>query len=374
MAVELTGIKDSPMAETGLPVSGGNNLVYPETLFTNTADSPGFIKFTLCEVNYDTSMDNTISGVAGSAAQGIMGVYGIGKAAASILDNNNAIDDAAKEAQNVANAGKDLLNSLLDGLDSMVKAKLTTTTTNNSVSLYMPGTIQISDSLAYETIDTKGVVDYAKQVYDQMGGVNATAETIKNALFDEKNTSAAKQILGYHLLQKRAKENGFVGNALLASGRVTNPATKLLFRSPNLRQFQVDFRFTPQSNKEATEVTKIISLFRQGAYPTLEADGALYGIPCIWRIKFGFKKQSINPFMIQFKECFLTNITTTYNPSGIPAFFKDGSPVETGLSLTFQETELNSASDIHGSGGKGSINAAGELNKAGGSLNGSGVF
>lgn len=315
-----------------VPATKGNmNLVYPLNLFSRTQSvSPSFIKFSQLEVVKQAIVEESVSDLAEGTAAIAKGVLNLDLA--DMKDGVTGLGEALKTtASRFANA------------EMRVKP------TGNDVALYMPGSIQINDSLVYETIDTKGVTDFLAHVFNETGGAS-NIESFINAL--KNNQSAAGHILANHVLSKHARSgsafSGLAGNALLASGRVANPATKLLFRSPNLRQFQVDFRFTPQSQDEAIAVTKIISLFRQGAYPLVTSGGALFNVPSMWRIKFGFKKQELNPFLIHFKECFLTNITTTYNGSGIAAFFPDGSPVETNLSMTFQEAELNSASDIHG--------------------------
>ncbi|MFZ9472905.1 MAG: hypothetical protein ACO26H_04335, partial [Sediminibacterium sp.] len=197
---------------------------------------------------------------------------------------------------------------------AFANADLRTVTTDKDIALYMPGSIQINDSLVYETIDTKGITEFIAENFS--GSLDSIA-SFENAV--AANMNGASHILANHLLTKHARGNnllnGFAAKALLASGRVSNPATRLLFRSPNLRQFQVDFKLTPQSPEEAMEIRNIVSMFRQGAYPLLDVSGALFSVPAMWRIRFGFKKTARNPFMIQFKDCFLTNITTSYNNS-----------------------------------------------------------
>ena len=49
--------------------------------------------------------------------------------------------------------------------------------------------------------------------------------------------------------------------------------------------------------------------------------------------------------MIQFKELYLQNVTTSYN-SAYNVFFEDGNPHEIDLTLNFQETEVITRDDI----------------------------
>ncbi len=307
------------------------NLKYPLNLFSRSESvSPAYVKFNVLEVDQNATLEN------------------------SITNTGNALLATAKDIKNgkwesaLTNV-KELGSDLYSAGRALASARLVTRETGNTISLYMPPAIQINDSMAYDTVDTKGV----SEVIAQFAGSKDGGDTVSSFL-----QGAAPKIVAQHMLTKYARSGGLLSgiaaNALIASGKVANPATKLLFRAPALRQLQLDFRLVPSSQKEAAEITKIISVFRQAAYPTIDYSSfnALYNVPALFNIKFAFKNKdgNANPYMIQFKRCYLTQVTTTYNGSGVPAFFKDGSPIETNLTLTFQETETNSAMDIHGSG------------------------
>jgi hypothetical protein len=307
--------------------ASGTNLKYPLNLFSTTQSvSPAYVKFNILEAIPSEELQG---GIKSAGA----GLYGTAKALSN-LDFSGAAD-----------AGKDTLSNLKDHVVKFVGSRLKTKETGVTVALYMPPAIQVNDSMAYDTVDTKG----AAEVF---------SEFAKGGTVEQFVEGGAANLVAQHLLSKYARSGGLfsgvAGNALIAGGRIANPATKLLFRSPSLRQLQLDFKLTPTSQKEALEITKIISVFRQAAYPELDgkAFNALYMIPNLFNIKFAFKNKdgNANPYMIQFKKCYLTQVTTTYNGSGVPAFFKDGSPIETNLTLTFQETETNSSFDIHGTG------------------------
>ncbi len=307
------------------------NLKYPLNLFSRSESvSPAYVKFNVLEVDQNTTLQNTLTQTGNS-----------------ILTTAKDIKDGKWESAltNVKELGSDLYSAG----KALASARLVTRETGNTISLYMPPAIQINDSMAYDTIDTKGV----SEIFAQFATAQSAGDTTSAFI-----NGAAPNLIAQHMLTKYSRTGGFLSgiaaNALIASGKVANPATKLLFRAPSLRQLQLDFRLVPASQKEAAEITKIISVFRQAAYPTIDYSSfnALYNVPALFNIKFAFKNKdgNANPYMIQFKRCYLTQVTTTYNGSGVPAFFKDGSPIETNLTLTFQETETNSAMDIHGSG------------------------
>lgn len=309
-----------------------NSLKYPLNLFSRSESvSPAFIKFNILEVVPDETLSETIKDTGSFLLNGPAAlVSGDFKKAKEV--GENWVDDIVK-------AGKGLAS-----------ARLRTKETGNTIALYMPPAIQINDSMVYETVDTKGLAEIATMAVNSgQSFTDFMSSFLQNGAAD---------IVSRHLLSKHAKSgglaSGMAANALIASGKVANPSTKLLFRSPSLRQFQLDFRMLPTSQKEANEIRNIVSMFRQAAYPVLDlnAGNALYNVPNLFNIKFGFKRNdgNVNPYMIHFKRCYLSQITTTYNGSGVSAFFKDGSPIETNLTLTFQETEMNSAFDILGTG------------------------
>lgn len=303
------------------------NLMYPLNLFSRSESvSPAYVKFNILEIIPDNIGEQLIKDTGSNVIKGAKSVKDL---------------DFTKFGETVSNMASDFGNAA----KSLASARLKTRETGSTVALYMPPAIQINDSMNYDTIDTKGVSEIAAQF--------ANGGTVEEFI-----SGAAGNLVAQHFMTKYAKSGGLVSgiaaNALIASGKVANPASKLMFRSPSLRQLQLDFKLTPTSEKEAAEITKIISVFRQAAYPAIDLSSfnALYNVPNLFNIKFAFKNKdgSANPYMIQFKRCYLTQISTTYNGSGVPAFFKDGSPIETNLVLTFQETETNSAVDIHGSG------------------------
>jgi len=307
------------------------NLVYPLNLFSRSESvSPAYVKFNILEI----IPDNT-------------GAELVEKTGANFVKGTKDIKDFefAKFGETISNMAGDFGKAA----KSLASARLKTKETGTTVALYMPPAIQINDSMNYDTVDTKGVSEIAAQ-FANSNNLGDTAEKFI--------TGAGGNLIAQHFMTKYAKSGGLLSgiaaNAMIAGGKVANPASKLMFRSPSLRQLQLDFKLTPTSQKEAAEITKIISVFRQAAYPAIDLSSfnALYNVPNLFNIKFAFKNKdgSANPYMIQFKRCYLTQISTTYNGSGIPAFFKDGSPIETNLVLTFQETETNSAVDIHGSG------------------------
>lgn len=346
MATTITGaggIIDYGTGGYNLASQAKGNYKYPLNMFSSNGNStnsshaisPAYIKFNVLEAIRDDTLASTMTSVAAVGAQTALETAKQIKA----LEFSKAMDATTS---GIGKVGQTIATSAEKILTSTLKTK----ETGQTVCLYMPPAIQINDSMAYDTVDTKGL---SEVIASLVGSGGSTAEQLRQG--------GGANLVANHLLSKYSRTGGLlsgaVAKALIASGEVANPATKLLFRGPALRQIQLDFRLVPNSQAEAMEIMKIISVFRQAAYPGIDPSslGALYTIPNLFNIKFAFRNSnSRNPYMIHYKRCYLTQVTTTYNGSGVAAFYKDGSPIETNLTLTFQETETNTAFDIHGSG------------------------
>lgn len=326
-----------------LAPSAKGNFKYPLNMFSSSGErttsshaiSPAYIKFNVLEAIRDDTLSSALQSVTATAASTALETAQQIKA----LELGNAASSMANGVGNIA-------TTIAQSAQNILTSSLKTRETGQTVCLYMPPAIQINDSMAYDSVDTKGL---SEAIASLVGSGGSTAEQLR--------AGGAANIVANHLLSKYSKTGGIlsgaIAKALINSGEIANPATKLLFRGPALRQIQLDFKLVPNSQAEAQEITKIISVFRQAAYPGIDPSslGALYTIPNLFNIKFAFRNSnSVNPYMIHYKRCYLTQVTTTYNGSGVAAFYKDGSPLETNLTLTFQETETNTAFDIHGSG------------------------
>ena len=100
----------------------------------------------------------------------------------------------------------------------------------------------------------------------------------------------------------------------------------------------------PTNQQESDHIAEMIKTMRGHAYPATEGSEAAFAFPDIFSIDFvtntGGQAQ-----MIKFAKAYCTSITTTYGPSG-PAFFKGGKPVEIDLTMSFQETEIQTRESI----------------------------
>ena len=137
---------------------------------------------------------------------------------------------------------------------------------------------------------------------------------------------------------------------LNAAGLVLNPNQQVLFEAIDFRTFQMAFTFTPVSRNENKIVQDIIRTFRKCAAPTINnnAAGMFFIPPSVFDIQF-FYNGARNPNIPPVKTSVIKDIDVNYAPNGWAAH-DDGAPVQTTLTMTFQETSLIDRTDIESNG------------------------
>jgi hypothetical protein len=199
--------------------------------------------------------------------------------------------------------------------------KLTTQRITQAISLYVPDSMSFTTNIGWDEVSLTGkgkelLETAAKSIADKFGA----GGLVKSLL-----------TLGEHVGQ--------------AAGFALNPELLVLFRGIDRRRFQYDFFFSPKSEREAYAVKNIIKAFRFHAAPEINKDyGVFFVAPSTFDIEFmhrGVRNTNIH----QVKTCVLTNYSVDYAPYGWSTH-TDGMPVQTRLSLTFEETQLLTKEDV----------------------------
>lgn len=248
------------------------------------------------------------------------------------------------------------------------------------ISLYMPDTLSTQVQSQYDPVEktsTFGIGGYLGNLVSDVMKSKAANQSNPSNLFGGEDYVRGLFAKGAGLASKESeKMTGLMQNALQ---RVPNPQVQLIYRGLDLRQFQFEFIFTPASSKEAEEVDEIVKTFMFYSLPDITTGSGQYFIPPqIFKIKFAFlgdegvsgqiydifKQNITNVFGNQFNkmltgsnpttdiaknnkaklfsigDCFLQNVQVNYAPLGTWAAYQDGYPIQTSLSLTFQEISL----------------------------------
>jgi len=229
-------------------------------------------------------------------------------------------------------------------------------TLGSKCDLYLPQSIQITDIISYETpnLGTAGGVGLAALNNNQAitgalaAAISAGTEGISDLVgairTGELGRLGAVRAAG--LIPGETAQNV---TSIVAQAAI-NPNIRAMFKQVGLRRFAFQFKLIPVSAEESKAVTDIVNFFRYHAYPdTLFEQGGVslgYTYPELFRIK-AFTK--VNGQYIQngthMKDCYLENISTTFNPTSA-TFHPDGTPTEVDILLNFLEHKTLSKSDI----------------------------
>lgn len=261
-------------------------------------------------------------------------------------------------ANNEAKAEADAKSQLLDSANEAMKATQSflgnlitgspNTIAKETIALYIPDTVNVQYSANYSDVSTSEALgkpymyaQVAASLYDKYkkatDGASASS-IVSDVLKDPQLRSFLTNKIGGAL-----GTGDLTGISLNAIGQAFNPQLQVLFSSIGFRTFQFDFTFTPYNQQEAEEVRHIIRTLKYRAAPEITSNGfmaqGLYQkIPDRFRITFADGK-GVNDKIHKIGECVLTAINVDYAPMGW-ATYGDGTPVQTKLTLQFQEIEV----------------------------------
>ena len=134
-----------------------------------------------------------------------------------------------------------------------------------------------------------------------------------------------------------------------ASGLAVNNHMALVYRGPSeFRKHDFVFQFFPKSKTEAGVMLRIISDFKNGMTPRLASitkgknqrlTAPFFKSPRQYEISFHKGDSTNNTYLPKIGTSVLMSMTVNHDPQGIVGFHEDGAPVQTTMSLNFQETE-----------------------------------
>jgi hypothetical protein len=214
------------------------------------------------------------------------------------------------------------------------------------ICLYMPDSLNASYDASYDELSITN--DLGKGIT----GIQAIKSFVDGAKGDKQTaagTSAdAASIYGLAVgvgaaLGSFGNSQGIVDATLSSQGYAINPQLQVIYRGIGFRKFNLNFLFTPNTQAEALKINQIIATFKYHFAPQLATKtGATNGMffipPSYFNVEFMFNFDE-NKFLPRYGDCVLTDIDVNYAPNGFAAH-NDGAPVQTQLSLNFQEIEI----------------------------------
>ena len=138
-----------------------------------------------------------------------------------------------------------------------------------------------------------------------------------------------------------------------ATGQVLNPNMEIVFKGPQIRQFDFDFQFAPRSMSEAQQVKQIIRTMKQHAMPKGDSGGGFFiKSPDVFMLAYK-KGGAPHPFLNVMKPMALQSIAMNYTGSNTYSTFHDGTPTVMTMKLSLKE--LNPIYFEHYDEGEGTI-------------------
>lgn len=238
----------------------------------------------------------------------------------------------------------------------------------STIDLYLPVGISFSDGVNIENVDLGRMGGAAEagiqNTGSMMGAAKAGLGAIADDIGDMLSKNASNPEIG-KLAALKALEfipgagDEIVGGVKSALRITTNPNTRALFKSVNLRSFTFTFNFQPTSQAEAVQAAQIIYMFRKELYPETISESKT-NIPLGYRFPNTFqisvhRKSGTESFegeeedeimydseeiLTKFLPAYLVNFSAQYGTSG-PGLMASG-PAQmpfqnVQITMTFQE-------------------------------------
>lgn len=199
-----------------------------------------------------------------------------------------------------------------------------------AVALLMPETLAVSYQNNYDALSFSQAAGGIGMVAQALGTKNGQGGDLNPYIIE-----GAGRLAGSILSEEFQRIGLFA-----TTGRTLNPQPEVIYNSPGLREFTMDFRLVPRNQVEARLINVIIDTLKYYASPQIpkETGGRYFIPPAQFELEFYDSENNQNTFLFKTKKCVLEDIAIDFTGTGSYTSFYDGSPVETRLSLKFKET------------------------------------
>ena len=217
------------------------------------------------------------------------------------------------------------------------------TTTLSSIALYIPpGSLKTTHQQNYQGLEGGALkASAAAGIENLLAGGDVSLKGILGGAL------GSAQAVGAKLANK--------GDFLAAGkGLATNSHTALVYRGPGeFRTHDFTFNFFPKNKTEADRVRAILQEFEKGMLPIVNGrqinsrrlSSPFFKSPRHYTIKFCNGKKTKNDYLFDIKTSVITSMSVNHEAQSMVSFHSDGSPVQTQLTLQFQEIEYVVSSD-----------------------------
>ena len=212
------------------------------------------------------------------------------------------------------------------------------------IAMYMPASVQVSYKTDYQDTPMGAVTEQALGAYNA-----ATQGDLKG--FTQNVTSmdtGAVELMQQALLGTAGSIPGMAGAKEafeMKTGVIISDRLELAFKGVGKRNFTYDFKMIPRNKAEADEIRKIVFAFKANMLPEFEGGnraGRRLVVPNTFDIQYMYVGKT-NDYLHKISTCVLQDMTVSYGGDRYKTFDANdvgAPPVETSMSLNFQEMEL----------------------------------
>ena len=229
---------------------------------------------------------------------------------------------------------------------------------DTAITMYMPPSVKVSYGANYGEVEIGAGAELANDVYANIMAGKSGKEVVKGAL-DKLGPVVSETILN-GLLATVGAMPGMAGSREafeMSTGVVQTARMELAFKGIGKRSFQYDFKMIPKSKVEADEIRKIVFAFKANMLPEFKngnRSGRKLRVPNTFDIQYMYSSAQNstqeNDYLHKISTCVLKNMDVTYGGDRYKTFSANSEgapPVETSISLQFEELELITKERVH---------------------------
>jgi len=226
-------------------------------------------------------------------------------------------------------------------------------TTDISLDTYirLPIPQNLTDSFNIQVNDTSMDI-LGMLTTNTLGELYAAGKSVAEKMYNEYNEGTLSSAMVSDIAKKAAaltpgiSGTGLGGFFQQQVGMVRNPHLTTLFEGVRLKNYQFTWKLAPKSEQEARVLNSLIESIKIAMHPTVIGSGFALEYPDIATLDFVLGAAAKN--MPKVRESFITRFDVNNAASGAPAFFTDGQPVSTELSIAFQEIDIQTRNTFTG--------------------------
>jgi hypothetical protein len=229
---------------------------------------------------------------------------------------------------------------------------------DTAITMYMPPSVKVTYGASYSDTPIGAGAELVNDVYANVMAGGGGKEVIGSAL--KKLGPAVSETILNGLLATVGAMPGMAGSREafeMSTGVVQTDRMELAFKGIDKRSFQYDFKMIPKSKLEADEIRKIVFAFKANMLPEFangNRSGRKLRVPNTFDIQYMYSSSENstqeNDYLHKISTCVLKSMDVTYGGERYKTFTANSEgapPVETSISLQFEELELITKERVH---------------------------